>query len=125
MRQYPYVIKIDGQTAAGFTEVTGLSMETDPIDYRNGDGPQLSPRKLPHTGFNVVTLNRGVVHNVSFTNWLQHVGTRRHLTIEHHDAGGRLLWSRVLMDCAITEHRSTSPSAIEKITLTYHHQRPS
>ena len=49
-----------GGTKLGFTEVTGLSVETKPIEYRDGVSPEFSKIKLPGMQeYGNITLKRG------------------------------------------------------------------
>ena len=126
MRLHPYVVKFNGQAVGGFTEVSGLALDTNVVDYRDGNDASLPTRKAPgRQAFESITLQRGVVHDAGFSAWLKQPRTRRHLTIERYDPAGRLAWSRVLMDCTVTEHQSKGSSAIDRITLTYTHHKPS
>jgi len=125
MHRYPYVIKLDGQTVAGFSEVSGLTTDTNVAEYRDGSDATSHPRKSSGLSkFTDVTLKRGVVHDAGFAAWLKQPRGPRHLTIEGYDAGGRLVWSHLLMNCTVREHRSKGASMIETITLASHH-RPS
>ncbi|MEO5685245.1 MAG: phage tail protein [Chitinophagaceae bacterium] len=51
-----------GGTKIGFTELSGLSFETEVIDYRDGSSPVYNKKKLPGlTKFNNIILKRGVL----------------------------------------------------------------
>ncbi|BCB91054.1 hypothetical protein Psuf_083670 [Phytohabitans suffuscus] len=51
----------DSQNTASFSEVSGLTMEADPIDYRGGADVSLSVRKIPGLRkYGNVTLKRGI-----------------------------------------------------------------
>jgi phage tail-like protein len=56
----------------GFTEVTGLDYQVDPIEYRDGIDANLSKRKMAGLRkFSNVTLKRGVFKGVSdFYKWI-------------------------------------------------------
>lgn len=64
--------KLSQEESIGFTEVTGLDYQVDPIEYRDGIDPNLSKRKQPGLRkFSNVTLKRGVFHGVKdFYNWM-------------------------------------------------------
>ncbi len=50
-----------GGTRIGFTEVSGLSFETEVIEYRSGNSPLYSTTKQPGlTKYSNITLKRGV-----------------------------------------------------------------
>ena len=51
-----------GGSRAGFSEVTGLTQENQPIEYRDGAFPEYSSIKMPGLRkFSNVTLKRGIV----------------------------------------------------------------
>ncbi len=91
MRPYPlpaYHFLVDwGGASSGFTEVSGLSMETEVIEYREGSSPQNSTIKMPGLQkFGNVVLKRGIVANDNdFFLWAQAVQSgqtaRRDVTI--------------------------------------------
>lgn len=74
MRNDPYskfnfLIEIDGLDVAGFTEVDGLTAESDIIEYREGsDLPRM--RKLPALmKFSNLTLKRGYTQSRALWEW--------------------------------------------------------
>jgi phage tail-like protein len=76
-----------GGTKVGFSEVTGLNIEVQVIEYRDGFSPEYSMRKMPGIPkFGNITMKRGVFKqdNEYFT-WLNTVKLntveRRDLTI--------------------------------------------
>ena len=49
-----------GGTKIGFTEVSGLDVEIDPIEFRDGASPEFSKRKMPGMiKYSNITLKRG------------------------------------------------------------------
>lgn len=83
MRDRPYVqfnflVDLgDGQTdgpEAGFAEVSGLSMEIDVIEYRNGNSRENQVMKLPGLAKVAnVTLKRGVMGSLALWRWIDQV----------------------------------------------------
>jgi phage tail-like protein len=68
---FNFVVEIDGVTAAGFQEVSGLAAEVNIIEYREGADTS-SIRKLPGLRkFTNVTLKRGVTQDKSLWNWFK------------------------------------------------------
>ena len=58
--KFRFSIKI-GDKEAFFQEVTGLSVETQPIEYRKGNSPEFSTIKMPGIQkFGNVTLKKGI-----------------------------------------------------------------
>ncbi len=76
-----------GGTRIGFTEVTGLTIENEVIEYREGNSPEYNKVKMPGLHkFGNITLKRGTFTNDNdFFKWLNTVKLntieRRNLTI--------------------------------------------
>ena len=76
-----------GGTRIGFTEVTGLDMQVEAIEYREGNSPQYSKIKMPGMHkFSNITLKRGTFNgDKEFYQWINTVSLntveRRNLTI--------------------------------------------
>ncbi len=73
--KFRFKVKWEGLTKEneiGFTEVTGLDYQIDPIEYRDGRDPNLSKVKMPGLRkFSNVTLKRGVFHGLhDFYDWV-------------------------------------------------------
>jgi len=61
-----------GSVQAGFAEVSGLSIDVEVIEYRNGNDPSNAPRKLPGLSkVGDVTLKRGVIGSTDLFEWLR------------------------------------------------------
>jgi phage tail-like protein len=61
-----------GGTRIGFTEVTGLDMQAEAIEYREGSSPEYSKIKMPGLHkFSNITLKRGTIEGDSdFYKWM-------------------------------------------------------
>jgi len=73
-RGFNFRIEIDNTPVAGFRECSGLTFNTDPVDYREGADVPLHVRKL--TGlrkFSNVVLKRGYTENRDLWNWYKNV----------------------------------------------------
>ena len=73
-RGYNFRIEMDQTSVASFRECSGLSMTTDPVDYREGTDTPLSVRKL--TGlrkFTNITLKRGFTQNEDLWKWYKNI----------------------------------------------------
>jgi phage tail-like protein len=73
-RGYNFRIELDSTSVASFRECSGLTMNTDAVDYREGTDVPLSPRKL--TGlrkFTNIMLKRGFTQNEDMWNWYKNV----------------------------------------------------
>ncbi|MBN8787295.1 MAG: phage tail protein [Terrimonas sp.] len=91
MAQYPiskFHFQVDwGGSRIGFTEVTGLEVSTDVIEYREGSSPEYHKIKMPGMQkFSNITLKRGTFQGDNdFYNWWNTVALntieRRNVTI--------------------------------------------
>ena len=69
-----FLVEIDGIQSAGFVECSGLSSETDVIEYREGGDATI--RKLPGlTRYGRIVLRRGITTNRDLWDWRQTVVT--------------------------------------------------
>lgn len=73
---YNYEVEINGISQDGasvkgsFSEVSGLEVEMEVIEYRNGS-EDITVRKLPGLKkFTNVTLKRGIIGDLTFWNWI-------------------------------------------------------
>jgi phage tail-like protein len=70
---FNYLVEIDGVTVAGFSECSGLTTETDPIEYRNGD-EDITVRKLPGLRkYTNISLKRGFTQDKDLWEWRKKV----------------------------------------------------
>ena len=61
-----------GQVRAGFTEVSGLELSVETIEYRNGNEATNAVRKMPGmTKYGNVTLKRGVIGSTDLFDWIR------------------------------------------------------
>ena len=68
-KAFNFLVEIDGIQVAGFSECTGLSTETDIIEYREGN-ERVGIRKIPGlTKFTNITLKRGFTRSRDLWNW--------------------------------------------------------
>lgn len=69
--QYNFLLELDGTSdaVAGFTEVSGINMETDVVEYREG-ADTATVRKLPGLRkYGNITLKRGYTTNTELWDW--------------------------------------------------------
>ena len=130
LRNYNFAVQIDGMDELHFSEVTGLSVEVQAIQFRSGTDLGTGAKVLPgRISYEPVTLERGLARDLALWEWLS--------TIE----GGQTDMRNVTISVLDEDHepaiafRLTSawPSrlklgrldglgngvAIEKLTLTY------
>ena len=70
---FNFLVEIDGVISAGFSECSGLTSETDIIEYRNGD-EDITVRKLPGLKkFTNISLKRGYTQSKELWDWRKKV----------------------------------------------------
>ncbi len=66
---FNFEVEIDGITRAAFSECSGLSTDTDPIEYRDGSG-DITVRKIPGLKkFANISLKRGMTKDMELWEW--------------------------------------------------------
>lgn len=73
-RGFNFRVEIDGLTIAAFSEVSGLTAEGDPVDYREGTDPVNNVRKL--TGLRKyanLMFKRGYTSDNTLWQWYQRI----------------------------------------------------
>jgi len=73
-QQFNFLVEIDNVPRAGFTECSGLTTDTDPIDYREGADIALNVRKLPGLRkYTNIVLKRGYTKDKTLWEWRKKV----------------------------------------------------
>ena len=98
MNEYPlskFYFEVDwGGTQIGFNEISGLDIEVEPIEYRQGASPEFSKIKMPGMKkFSNITLKRGSFKGDNeYFEWVQSIKLntveRRNITISLLDEAG-------------------------------------
>lgn len=66
---FNFLVEVDGITRAAFSECSGLSTDTDPIEYRDGS-EDITVRKIPGLKkFANISLKRGITTDLELWNW--------------------------------------------------------
>ena len=69
-RGYNFRVEFDGVTNAAFREVSGLTFDTDPVEYREGNEKRLHVRKLRGMRkFTNLQAKRGITTDRQLYNW--------------------------------------------------------
>ena len=67
-------VEIDNTSASSFSEVHGLEISVEPVDYREGTDVPLSVRKLPGVvTYSNITLKRGYTQNQDLWAWMKNI----------------------------------------------------
>jgi phage tail-like protein len=104
-----------GGNNIGFMEVSGLSMELDVVDYREGSSPENSVRKMPGLKkFSDVVLKRGIIKDDDdFYKW---INTATFNQVERRDVVISLL-NEQHEPIVVWKIRNAFPSKLEYSTL--------
>jgi len=71
---FNFRVEINGIVAAGFSECSGLTTDTDIIEYREGSDNPLTVRKIPGlTHYSSIVLKRGLTADTSLWQWRQNI----------------------------------------------------
>lgn len=69
LRTFRFQVLIDGTEVAWCSEVSGFDATFDPVEYRAGDDPYITPRKFPGlVKYGNITLKRGILQGDPDTN---------------------------------------------------------
>jgi phage tail-like protein len=72
--QFNFLIEIDGVVKGGFSEVSGLTTDTNIVEYREGQEQHETTRKLPGLmKYNNIVLKRGWTKDRSLWEWRRKV----------------------------------------------------
>jgi len=67
-------VEIDGLAVSSFSEVFGLDISVEPVDYREGSDVPNSVRKLPGIAkYSNITLKRGYTQNQDLWGWMKNI----------------------------------------------------
>lgn len=87
-----FYVMIDNKAQGVFTEVSGLQIEMDVMDYQEGGNNGFVHRLPGFTKVSNLTLKRGMSSSNEFFKWLADIAsgkfTRRHVTLVMYDAAG-------------------------------------
>jgi phage tail-like protein len=73
-RGYNFRVELDGVTKAAFREFSGLTFETDPVEYREGNDRRLHVRKLfGLRKFTNLQGKRGITVDLQLWNWYSQI----------------------------------------------------
>jgi len=131
---YNFLVSINSIAVAAFQECGGLETTTQPVDYREGDGPQHMQKLAGMNSYSPITLKRGMTDSLELWNWRLDVmkGSfeRRNGTILLRDREGKTLrqwhfheaWPSKWIGPAF--NASSNAIAIETLELTHEEITP-
>jgi phage tail-like protein len=134
--QFNFLVDLGtGQTAgpeAGFQECSGIGMNVDVVEYRNGNDKENNPRKLTGlTRVSDVTFKRGVIGSLALYQWINQIrngdaAAARTVVVqlqnEDHTAvvmTWKLRGARIIKHTSGPLNAKGTDVAIEEITIAY------
>jgi phage tail-like protein len=134
--QFNFLVDLGtGQTAgpeAGFQECSGIGMDVDVVEYRNGNDKENNPRKLTGlTRVSDVTFKRGVIGSLALYQWINQIrngdaAAARTVVVqlqnEDHTAvvmTWKLRGARIIKHTSGPLNAKGTDVAIEEITIAY------
>lgn len=78
LRGFKFVLDIDGIGSLGCSEISGLEVGGDPVEYREGTDPNTVRKLETLRTYSNLTVRRGYTQRFEFWEWIQNVynGTR-------------------------------------------------
>lgn len=93
---FNFIVEIDEMEVAGFTEVSGLQVETETEDYREGGVNDFIHKLSKGSKYSTLTLKRGISDAQNLWNWhqkvVQGVIERKSITVILNDAANKEKW---------------------------------
>ena len=137
-KNFKFRVKWDGRYVAGISKVSGLRRTTEVVRHREGGDPSSSRKSPGRTGYEPITLERGVTHDTELEDWANKVwklgsgpGTevsladfRKDIVLELHNEAGQLVLAYRILRCWVSEYQvlpdldaNANAVAIETIKL--------
>ena len=92
-RGFNFRVEIDGITSAGFQECSGLDVNTEPVEYREGTDPNHVRKLTGLNSYSPIMLKRGITDSNELWDWQQTVAggrtERRNISIVLADEAGQ------------------------------------
>ncbi len=128
--QFNFEVQVDGEAVAGFSEVSGITMQLDTVQYQEGgvnDHVHSLPGTMAHAN---LVMQRGMTKDATFWKWVQDVMSgkvvRKDVVIKLQDGfQGESVWGWEFTDAYPTMWQgpdlisANNRLAIESIELTY------
>jgi phage tail-like protein len=129
-RVFNFSVEIDGLAVAAFSSVSGLDVDGDSVDYREGTDPVNSVRKLSGLRkYSNLMFERGYIQDDTFWQWYQRIANgepdRRNGSVVLHNEAHRPVmrwnfenaWINKLQGAAL--NATSNEVAVEKMELVH------
>jgi phage tail-like protein len=102
-KNFKFRVAVHGKYVAGFSKTTLIPETSQPQ-------PANAPEKLPgRTKYEAITLERGVTHDSSFSQWANHASGHQQLqdvVVDVFNEAGQKSATRTLRDCTVVDAQS-------------------
>jgi phage tail-like protein len=119
-KNFKFRVAWDGHYVAGISKVSPLIRRTEVVEHRSGGDPSTSRKSPGRTGFDAVTLERGLTHDTDFEDWADKTwqygaglgaetalaSYRKDVRIELLNEAGQLVIAYKLDRCWVSEYQA-------------------
>ncbi len=119
-KNFKFRLKWDGRYVAGASKVSALKRTTEVVKHREGGDPSSSRKSPGRTEFEAITIERGVTHDLEFTQWANKVWAlgnslgmevslkdfRKNVTLEVYNEAGQLAIAYNVYRCWPSEYQA-------------------
>lgn len=119
-KNFKFRVRWDNDYVAGVSKVSALKRTTEVVKHREGGDPSSSRKSPGRTEFEAITLERGVTHDVRFTQWANKVWNhgsglgsevslkdfRKDIILEVYNEAGQLAIAYKIYRCWVSEFQA-------------------
>jgi phage tail-like protein len=119
-KNFKFRVKWDGQYVAGVSKVGSLKRTTEVVEHREGGDPSTGRKSPGRNKFEAITLERGVTHDSTFSQWASlvwQVGAglgaevslktfRKDIILEVYNEAGQLALAYKIYRCWVSEYQA-------------------
>jgi phage tail-like protein len=119
-KNFKFRLKWDGRYVAGISKVSALKRTTEVVKHREGGDPSTSRKSPGRTEYDLITLERGVTHDLEFEKWASKIWQlqtalgsevsladfRKDVIIEFYNEAGRLAIAYHVFRCWVSEYQA-------------------
>ncbi len=112
-KTHKFRLKWDGRYVAGISRISALRRTSEVVAHRSGGDPSNNRKSPGSTGFDPITIERGVTHDIEFERWANQVwdlragmgnevalkGFRKDIILELYNEAGQLAIAYKIYRC--------------------------
>jgi phage tail-like protein len=119
-KNFKFRVKWDNRPVAGISKVSSLKRTTEVVKHREGGDPSTSRKSPGRTEYDAIMLERGVTHDIDFTQWANKVWNfgaglgaevslkdfSKDIIIEFYNEAGQLAIAYKVYRCWVSEYQA-------------------